>query len=465
MFQNYIEHLCGMAPINDTIVALATPPGIGALGIIRVSGSETIPLVNKLFRGKDLSKVASHTIHLGTIRDDEGVIVDEVLISIFKGPHSYTKEDVIEISSHGSSYILQKILNLIIEKGARLAKPGEFTQKAFLNGRFDLAQAEAVADLIASENASMQQTAMKQMRGGFSDEIRKLREELIHFASMIELELDFAEEDVEFADREGLLKLIQKIQTLVASLIASFEYGNVIKNGIPTVIAGKPNAGKSTLLNALLNEEKAIVSEIAGTTRDFIEDQIYIDGIAFRFIDTAGIRETEDAIESIGVKRTLDKMKEASLVIYLIDLVNDTPSEIRDQLQNLKSSDVPYLLVGNKKDRALPSILEEIQAEKPVLIAAQTKEGLGELKSQLKWFVNQTKSTSDVVVTNTRHLQSLQQTNESLDRVTQGVNGGIPNDLVAQDIRQALLHLGEITGEVTTDDLLDNIFSKFCIGK
>jgi len=301
--------------MTDTIAALATPPGLGALGIIRLSGPESISITNVLFKGKDLTKVASHTIHLGTIRDEENAIIDEVLVSIFKGPNSYTKEDVIEISSHGSPYILQKILQLILSHGARLAKPGEFTQQAFLNGRFDLAQAEAVADLIASENASMQQTAMKQMRGGFSDEIKKLREELVHFASMIELELDFAEEDVEFADRSGLITLINKIQTLIQSLIASFEYGNAIKNGIPTVIAGKPNAGKSTLLNALLNEEKAIVSDVAGTTRDFIEDQIYIDGVAFRFIDTAGIRETEDPVEKIGVARTLAKMQEASLNI------------------------------------------------------------------------------------------------------------------------------------------------------
>ena len=454
-----------MSSLNDTITALATPPGQGALGIIRVSGTETIPIVNKLFKGKDLEKVNSHTIHLGTIRDDQNQIIDEVLVSIFKAPHSYTKEDVIEISSHGSQYILQKLLNLLVSKGARLAKPGEFTQKAFLNGRFDLAQAEAVADLIASENASMQQTAMKQMRGGFSDEIKKLREELIHFASMIELELDFAEEDVEFADRQGLIDLINKIQTLIQSLISSFEYGNAIKNGIPTVIAGKPNAGKSTLLNALLNEEKAIVSEIAGTTRDFIEDQIYIDGIAFRFVDTAGIRETEDQVESIGVKRTLQKMKEASLVIYIIDLMNDSTESVKQQVEGLKESEVPFLVVGNKEDEAKEELKETIAQENPVLISAKSKTHLDELKERLKSFVAETKSQSDVIVTNARHLQSLQQTDEALNRVIEGINMGMSNDLVAQDIRSSLFHLGEITGEVTTDDLLDNIFSKFCIGK
>lgn len=454
-----------MSQINDTITALATPPGIGALGIIRVSGLETISIVNKLFKGKDLAKVSSHTIHLGTIRDDDNVIIDEVLVSVFKAPHSYTKEDVIEISSHGSQYILQKILTLLVKKGARLAKPGEFTQKAFLNGRFDLAQAEAVADLIASENSSMQQTAIKQMRGGFSHEIKKLREELIHFASMIELELDFAEEDVEFADRQGLLDLILKIQTLIQSLIASFEYGNAIKNGIPTVIAGKPNAGKSTLLNALLNEEKAIVSDIAGTTRDFIEDQIYLDGISFRFIDTAGIRETEDKVESIGVQRTLEKMQQASLVIYLIDLVYDSVDAIKEQLEELRISEVPYLIVGNKEDEAKEELKEAISQENPVLISAKSKTHLNELKSRLKVFITKSNTSSDVIVTNTRHLQSLTLTDEALNRSVEGINLGISNDLVAQDIRSALFHLGEITGEVTTDDLLENIFSKFCIGK
>ncbi len=448
----------------ETIVALATPPGQGALGIIRVSGPETLALVNPLFRGKDLNNVPSHTIHLGTIREDE-TIIDEVLVSIFRAPNSYTKEDVIEISSHGSQYILQKILQLLVTNGARLAKPGEFTQKAFLNGRFDLSQAEAVADLIASENASMQQTAMKQMRGGFSGEIKKLREELIHFASMIELELDFAEEDVEFADRSGLIELIEKIQLLISSLIASFEYGNAIKNGIPTVIAGKPNAGKSTLLNALLNEEKAIVSDIAGTTRDFIEDQIYIDGVAFRFIDTAGIRETEDQVEKIGVERTLDKMKEASLIIYMIDLVHDTLESIEEQLAELKSSNLPYLIVGNKEDEANPSLKEALLNEDPVFISAKSKTHLDDLKNRLKAHVAQTKTQGDTIVTNARHLESLQQTQEALNRVIEGINIGISNDLVAQDIRQALFHLGEITGEVTTDDLLENIFSKFCIGK
>lgn len=449
---------------NDTIIALATPPGIGAIGVIRVSGPKTIDVVNEVFKGKDLTQVASHTIHLGTIRD-HGKIIDEVLVSIFKGPNSYTKEHVIEISSHGSQYILQKILTLIVSKGVRMAKPGEFTQRAFLNGRFDLAQAEAVADLIASENAAMQQTAMNQMRGGFSDEIKNLREQLVHFASMIELELDFAEEDVEFADRQGLIDLIDKIQKLIQSLIASFEYGNVVKNGIPTVIAGKPNAGKSTLLNALLNEEKAIVSDVAGTTRDFIEDQLIIEGVSFRFIDTAGIRETSDKVESIGVARTLEKMKQASLVLYMIDLENESVESIGVQISELSTSPVPFLIVGNKADLGSSELVKWLNSrEDAIVISAKEKSNLEGLRSRLKAFIS-IPSQSDVIVTNARHLQSLTQTDEALNRVIEGINLQMSNDLVAQDIRSALYHLGEITGEVTTDDLLENIFSKFCIGK
>ncbi|MEM9338714.1 MAG: tRNA uridine-5-carboxymethylaminomethyl(34) synthesis GTPase MnmE [Bacteroidota bacterium] len=453
-----------MSEIQDTIVALATPPGIGALGIIRISGGRSISIANEIFRGKDLVKVKSHTIHLGTIRNQEEII-DEVLVSVFKGPNSYTKEDVIELSSHGSQYILQKVLNLIISKGARLAKPGEFTQRAFLNGRFDLAQAEAVADLIASENVAMQQTAMRQMRGGFSNEIKDLREQLVHFASMIELELDFSEEDVEFADRSALLQLIKKIQHLINSLIASFEYGNAIKNGIPTVIAGKPNAGKSTLLNALLNEEKAIVSDIPGTTRDFIEDQVVIDGIVFRFIDTAGIRETEDRVESIGVERTLEKMKAAGVIIYLFDLVNESVTSINEQLAELRTSNAPLVVVGNKSDEAKADLMEALADEHAIFLSAKNRNNLEELRERLKSVIQKPDTQSNTIVTNTRHLQSLEQTDEALNRVVEGINLGISNDLVAQDIRMALFHLGEITGEVTTDDLLENIFSKFCIGK
>ncbi|HCX24617.1 MAG TPA: tRNA uridine-5-carboxymethylaminomethyl(34) synthesis GTPase MnmE, partial [Cytophagales bacterium] len=426
---------------------------------------KTIEIVNSVFRGKDLTTVASHTIHLGTIREGE-TIVDEVLISIFKGPNSYTKEDVIEISCHGSQFIIQQLIKLLLRKGARLAKPGEFTQRAFINGRFDLAQAEAVADLIASENESMHSAAMNQMRGGFSQEIKRLREELIHFASMIELELDFAEEDVEFASRDDLKQLIFKLKTLITRLTESFTLGNAIKNGIPTVIAGKPNAGKSTLLNALLNEEKAIVSDIPGTTRDVIEDVINVDGIAFRFTDTAGIRTTEDKVEAIGVERTYAKMKDASVIIYLIDMINDDLHDIETQLVYLHELGVPYLLIGNKMDQAQPDLKEALEKEKALFISASQKENLENLKDALKELVSlDSFKTGNTIVTNLRHYESLVQTNDALDRVITGIDHQVTNDFVAMDIRNALHHLGELTGEITTDDLLDNIFSKFCIGK
>ena len=450
---------------NDTIAALATPAGQGAIGIIRVSGKNTIPVINSIFKGKDLAKATSHTIHLGTIYNNCHEIIDEVLISIFKAPHSYTREDVIEISCHGSQYILQKVLDLLLSKGMRLAKPGEFTQRAFLNGRFDLSQAEAVADLIASENYAMQQIALNQMRGGFSGEISKLRNELLHFASLIELELDFSEEDVAFADRQALLDLIEKIQTLLQSLMASFKYGNAIKNGIPIVIAGKPNTGKSTLLNALLNEEKAIVSDVPGTTRDFIEDQVTLEGVVFRFIDTAGIRKTSDKVESVGVQRTHEKMQQASLVIYLIDLAHDTADKVNEQLKDLKKSDTPYLLTGNKADVADGAVKEALKSMGAIFISAKNKTDLDKLTTHLKSLIPHIPAGSSVAVANARHMQALVLTKEALDRVAQGLLSGLFNDLVAHDLRSALFHLGEITGEITTDDLLDTIFSKFCIGK
>ncbi len=450
---------------EQCIVALATPPGVGAIGVIRVSGQETFSIVNQIFRGKDLTDLPSHTIHFGTIRDQDE-IVDEVLVSLFRGPNSYTKEDVIEISTHGSPYIIQKIIRLLLNAGARLAKPGEYTQRAFLNGRFDLAQAEAVADLIASENDSMHQAAMKQMRGGFSAEIKELREQLVHFASMIELELDFSEEDVEFASREDLKVLIHKLQELIRKLTESFTLGNAIKNGIPVVIAGKPNAGKSTLLNALLNEEKAIVSDIPGTTRDVIEDTIQVDGVTFRFIDTAGIRTTEDKVEAIGVERTMEKMKAASVIIYLIDLESDLESEIDQQLDYLQSLDIPYLLVGNKQDKANTSNQEKLKKERATFISANSKENLDMLKNELKKIVSLDDFKSgNTVVTNLRHYEGLRETDKALDQVIEGIDNQVSNDFVAMDIRNALMHLGEITGEITTDDLLENIFSKFCIGK
>ena len=452
---------------EDTIIALATPQGVGAIAVIRISGKDAIRVCNEVFFGKNLEEQASHTIHLGTIRDGEKII-DEVLVSLFKGPRSFTKENVVEISTHGSSYIVNQVLKLFVRKGVRLAKPGEFTQRAFLNGQFDLAQAEAVADLIHSDSESSHQAALNQMRGGFSSEIQELRNQLIHFASMIELELDFSEEDVEFVSRDGLRQLVERILRLVEELILSFDLGNVIKNGVPTVIAGKPNAGKSTLLNALLNEEKAIVSDIAGTTRDFIEDELSLGGVIFRFIDTAGLRETTDTIEAIGVSRTQEKMRTASLILYLFDLSDTDLVEVHRDLNKLENLGVPYLKVGNKLDTAKGNIVKDLQEKYPdmLFISAGNKENLELLKARILELVNLDKfRTGNTIVTNVRHYDSLTKTRESLLEVLGGLDQLVTNDFLAMDIRRALHYLGEITGEVTTDDLLANIFSKFCIGK
>lgn len=451
--------------MNDTIVALATAQGISAIAVIRLSGEKSIEQVSAVFHGKNLTQQASHTIHFGTIRD-EGRVIDEVLVSIFKNEKSFTKENSVEISCHGSSHIVKEIIKALLKQGARLAQPGEFTKRAFLNGRFDLAQAEAVADLINAETENARQVAINQMRGGFSKEINHLREELIHFASLIELELDFGEEDVEFAKRDDLRKLIIKIQGYLQSLIQSFDQGNVIKNGVPTVIAGKPNAGKSTLLNVLLNEEKAIVSEIAGTTRDVIEDEIVLGGINFRFIDTAGLRETKDVIEAMGVERTRDRMKKASLIIYLFDLSNTTFEDVREEIEGLEKLGIPYVKVGNKVDKADPALLKKLGRDGFIFISASQHTNIDQLKEKLLSFfhINTVKS-GDVVVTSLRHYQGLLQTHESLDRVLKGMSEGITGDFLAMDIRQSLHYLGEITGTITTDDLLENIFSKFCIGK
>ncbi|WP_143961084.1 tRNA uridine-5-carboxymethylaminomethyl(34) synthesis GTPase MnmE [Litoribacter populi] len=452
---------------NDTIVALATPQGVGAIAVIRLSGPEAISLCNSVFKGKNLETQDSHTIHFGTIRDGEKII-DEVLVSLFIAPKSFTKENVVEISTHGSSYIVNQVIKLFIRKGARPAKPGEFTQRAFINGQFDLAQAEAVADLIHSDSEASHQAALNQMRGGFSGEIQQLREKLIHFASMIELELDFVEEDVEFASRDDLRVLIEKLLRVIEQLIASFDLGNVIKNGVPTVIAGKPNAGKSTLLNALLNEEKAIVSEIAGTTRDFIEDEINIGGVIFRFIDTAGLRETTDTIEAIGVSRTQEKMKTASLILYLFDLTDTDMVEINRDVNKLENLGVPFLKVGNKIDKANAQLISDLKEKHPdsLFISAGQKENLDDLKNKILELVNLDKfKTGNTIVTNIRHYDSLVKTRQSLLDVLNGLDIEITNDFLAMDIRRSLHYLGEITGEITTDDLLANIFSKFCIGK
>jgi tRNA modification GTPase len=449
---------------DETIVALATAQGISAIAVIRLSGKNSIELTQKIFRGKDLTSQPSHTIHFGTIHDGEKNI-DEVLISVFKAPNSFTKENSVEISCHGSPVIVKEIIKVLLKNGARLATAGEFTKRAFINGRFDLAQAEAVADIISAETDNARQAALNQMRGGFSKEIQHLREELIHFASLIELELDFGEEDVEFAKRDDLKKLIYNIQSFLNSLIHSFDQGNVIKNGVPTVIAGKPNAGKSTLLNALLNEEKAIVSEIAGTTRDVIEDEMILGGISFRFMDTAGLRETEDVVEAIGVERTLDRIKKASLVLYLFDL-SQPLEEILKEEDSLRKINTPVIKVGNKMDKTNSSVVDALTAKGFILISASQKQNIQKLKDNIlsHFQVGEVKQ-GDVLVTNLRHYENLKQTNDALNRVLGGMDSGITGDFLAMDIRQALHFLGEITGQVTTDDLLANIFSKFCIGK
>ncbi len=450
---------------TDTIVALATPNGMGAIGVIRLSGPESITIANAVFGGKDLTKQASHTIHFGTIRDGK-IMLDEVLVSLFIAPHSYTKEDVVELSTHGSPFIIETIIKLLVKKGARVAKPGEFTLRAFLNGQLDLSQAEAVADLIASNSQASHQVAMQQMRGGFSSELQSLRDQLIHFASMIELELDFSEEDVEFANRDDLKNLIYRINHIIHRLMQSFEQGNVMKNGVPVVIAGKPNVGKSTLLNALLNEDRAIVSEIAGTTRDTIEDEMTISGIKFRFIDTAGIRDAEDTVEALGVLRTHEKMKQAKLIIYLFD-PSQSAEDVKEQLAQIRLLNIPYITLLNKQDLMRHDLSSQFSNDDFYFISAKNKEGIDSLKVEILHKLNLHQiSTDDVIVSNIRHLEALQKTKESLGLVLQGIDSAIvTSDFLAVDIKQALHYLGEITGTVTTDDLLENIFSKFCIGK
>ena len=451
--------------LADTIVAIATPQGPGAIGVIRLSGPKAIEICNSVFKGKDLTLQETHTLHFGTIRENDRVL-DEVVVSLFKNPKSYTGEDVVEVSCHGSQYILQQMINLFMSKGARLAKPGEFTLRAFLNGKMDLSQAEAVADLIASNSASAHTTAIQQMRGGFSGEIKQLREELVHFASMVELELDFGEEDVEFADRTQLIELISKIKKLLKQLIASFQLGNAIKNGVSTVIAGRPNAGKSTLLNALLNEERAIVSEIAGTTRDTIEELINIEGVIFRLIDTAGIRDAHDVIESIGVQRTMEKIKQSALVMYVFDVNELSQQELEQDLQKLESP-VPVIIVGNKIDKGDPELSQSfIDRHNVILISSLSKENLDMLKERLMHAVFKDGiNLENTIITNARHYSALQSADTALNDVLEGIDAQISGELLALDIKRALDALGEITGTITNEDLLGNIFSKFCIGK
>ena len=472
---NYSNH-----NLSDTIVALATPPGIGAIGVIRLSGFAAITIADEVFFGKKLANQPTHTIHFGTIRDDNGIILDEVLASIFKEPKSYTKENVVEISTHGSPYIQQQIIQLFIKHGARLAQPGEFTLRAFLNGQLDLSQAEAVADLIASNSEAAHTVAMQQMRGGFSNEIKILRGELINFASLIELELDFGEEDVEFANRHDLKTLILKIQRLINNLLDSFALGNVIKNGVTTVIAGRPNAGKSTLLNALLNEERAIVSEIAGTTRDTIEEILNIKGIEFRLVDTAGIREATDQIEVMGVAKTLERVRQAALLVYVFDVTTTKLSEVHADLAALNADKMSTLVVCNKMDKINDELrkmndewLNQIKDSSFIIhhssfitVSAKQHQNIDWLKENLlNTVVDGGLNLEHTVVSNARHFEALQKSHDSLTDVLHSLDNGVTTDFVAMDIRRALNHLGEITGEVGVEDLLDNIFSKFCIGK
>ncbi len=462
---------------TDTIVALATPSGAGAIAVIRISGKHSISITSKQFEsvsGKKLEKQKSHTLHLGFIKDEKKTL-DQVLVSIFKNPNSYTGEDVIEISCHGSQYIQQEIIQLFLRKGCRMATPGEFTMRAFLNGKMDLSQAEAVADLIASDNASNHQVAMQQMRGGFSNKIKELRQQLLNFASLIELELDFSEEDVEFADRGEFRKLLNELEEVLKKLIDSFSLGNVIKTGVPVAIIGEPNVGKSTLLNVLLNEERALVSDIAGTTRDTIEDEIIIGGISFRFIDTAGIRETEDIIEGMGIQRTYEKTDKAQVILYLVSgdelsANSEKLAEAKTGLQKItdRYNEKSVITVINKIDKLNAETTQELNIHFPnaVLLSAKEKVGVEQLEKLLLSFVETGKlRNNETIVTNSRHYDSLLNALAEIKKVQHGLDDELSGDLLSLDIRRALFYFGEITGEITTDELLGNIFANFCIGK
>ncbi|MCT4624500.1 MAG: tRNA uridine-5-carboxymethylaminomethyl(34) synthesis GTPase MnmE [Schleiferiaceae bacterium] len=456
---------------TDTICALATPAGMGAIAMIRISGNDAFKTIDSVFRpvkkGVTVQNSLSHTALFGTI-EDNGELIDEVLVTVFKNPKSFTGEDSVEISCHGSVYIQQQIIQLLLKNGVRMADPGEFTMRAYMNGKMDLSQAEAVADIIESESATAHKVAMNQMRGGFSKELQQLRTQLIDFASLVELELDFAEEDVEFANRDQLADLMNTIQNHIQKLIQSFAMGNAIKNGIPVAIVGAPNAGKSTLLNALLREERALVSEIAGTTRDTVEDEVHLGGVTFRFIDTAGLRDTEDVVESMGIERAYQKIEQARLVIFLFDaaVAKDPYSEYQNILA--KAGDKPVLVISNKSDKsnAKDFSAEFNKVDNYLKLSAKNAEGIEELENALikATGVHQI-NNNETIVTNARHLHALTQAGENLARAQQGLEMDLPGDLMAQDIRQTLFHLGEITGEVSADDLLGNIFGKFCIGK
>ncbi len=466
---------------SHTIVALSTPQGVGALAVIRLSGPDAIAIVSSVFKGKDLITQPSHTIHYGHIISDKEVI-DEVMVSIFRAPKSFTTEDMVEISCHGSPYIVEQIIALLISRGAQAAKPGEFTLRAFMHGRIDLAQAEAVADLIASNSSAAHHLALQQMRGGFSTQIRDLRQRLVNFTSLVELELDFSEEDVEFANRPQLLALIDEIQTLLQPLIESFKLGNVLKHGVNTVIAGKPNAGKSTLLNALLNEERAIVSDIPGTTRDTIEEVLNLRGVQFRFIDTAGIRTTTDLVEKAGVERAIEKLKQSSIYIYLFDVNTTAPRDLLHDVQELKLTEFKGLIVGNKIDQAKawagtapfywilknhPSTHSLNLHQQLLFISASKGTHIDILKERLYHLAtgNRQLTTESTIISNMRHYEALLKANDSLNDVKNALNNGLTGELISFDLKRSLEHLGEISGEVTNEEILGNIFGKFCIGK
>ena len=454
---------------QETIVALATPNGLGAISVIRISGLNAISITEKLFQpkgNKKLSNQKSHTVHLGHLIRN-GHELDEVLVTLFKGPHSYTGENTIEISCHGSTYIQQEIIDLFIENGIRVANPGEFTLRAFINGKMDLNQAEAVADLITSENEGSHKLAMEQMKNGFSNDLKKLRAELLHFSSMIELELDFSQEDVEFAERSEFKKLTVRIQNELEKLIDSFKSGNVLKNGISVAIAGKPNAGKSSLLNTLLNEDKAIVSDIPGTTRDSIEDSLVIDGINFRFTDTAGLRETKDIIESKGIEKTKEKINNARVLIYLFDSNDTTFSEISSDLKSFKRKDLSVLLVRNKIDikNTNQKLITDLKKFELIEISANNSESVSLLKKRLVNEINILNPYTDTVISNSRHYEALMKALKAIEEVNVGLKSDISGDLLSVDIRKSIEHLAEITGEITNDDVLGNIFANFCIGK
>ncbi len=452
---------------EDTIIALSTASGQGAIALIRLSGKEAIAIVNYFFRTKNLTLCNSHTAHFGTLIDENKEIIDEVIITLFKAPRSFTKEDIVEISCHGSYFIIRRIIQVMIRKGARMAKPGEFTQRAFLNGQLDLTQAEAVGDLIAARSATAHKAAMHQLQGQLSKKIQELKKKIIHFAAMLELELDFAEENVQFVKKNELKKLVENILATIQPMLESFTYANAIKHGIPIVLAGKPNAGKSTLLNALLQEERAIVSEIPGTTRDAIEEDLIIEGIHIKLIDTAGIHNTQDVIENMGIKKTYSKIKQAALILYIFDTSTTSFKALENTLKPIQTYNIPILCIGNKIDKIIPEKIKIWQKKcNNILISASKLQNIDELKKAIiKAIKTEKVQKMDNFITNERHYESLLKSKTAMEGILQGIQNELSNDLLVLDIRTVLEYLGEIIGEVTTDDLLGHIFSKFCIGK